>query len=84
MFLVHSKYDPVTPPAYGQLAAETMPNSYLFEFPGFGHVQLLQEAVPTGPPACVMQLIAQFLDDPMHAPDGSCVAAIPPPHFVGS
>jgi pimeloyl-ACP methyl ester carboxylesterase len=76
-------YDPNTPPAFGRLAAETLPNSSYFEFRGFGHVVLFQQA-PTGPPGCAMAVMAAFLDDPLHAPDGSCVAAIPPPHFVGS
>jgi pimeloyl-ACP methyl ester carboxylesterase len=78
------QYDPNTPAAFGRLAAETLPNSSYFEFRGFGHVVLFQQAAPTGPPACAMQVMAAFLDDPQHAPDGSCVAAIPPPHFVGS
>jgi pimeloyl-ACP methyl ester carboxylesterase len=77
-------YDPNTPSTFGRLAAETLPNSFYFEFRGFGHVVLFQQASPTGPPACAMQVMAAFLDDPQHAPDGSCVAAIPPPHFVGS
>jgi len=77
-------YDPNTPAAFGRLAAETLSNSHYFEFRGFGHVVLFQQAAPTGPPACAMQVMAAFLDDPQHAPDGSCVAAIPPPHFVGS
>jgi pimeloyl-ACP methyl ester carboxylesterase len=78
------EYDPNTPPAFGRLAAETLPNSSYFEFRGFGHVVLSQQASPTDAPSCAMQLMAGFLDDPLHAPDGSCVAAIPPPHFVGS
>jgi hypothetical protein len=49
-----------------------------------GHVVLFQQAAATGPPACAMQVTAAFLDDPQHAPDASCVAAIPPPHFAGS
>jgi pimeloyl-ACP methyl ester carboxylesterase len=78
-------YDPNTPAAFGRLAAQTLANSHYFEFRGFGHVVLFQQqAAPTGPPPCAMQVMAAFLDDPSHAPDGSCVAAIPPPHFVGS
>ena len=76
------QYDPNTPPAFGRLAAETLPNSFYFEFRGFGHVVLFQQAAPSGPPACAMQVMAAFLEDPLHAPDGSCVAAIPPPHFL--
>jgi pimeloyl-ACP methyl ester carboxylesterase len=77
-------YDPNTPATFGQLAAETLPNSFYFEFRGFGHVVLFQQASPTGPPACAMQVMAAFIDDPLHTPDGSCVAAIPPPRFAGS
>ncbi|HZR83417.1 MAG TPA: alpha/beta fold hydrolase [Candidatus Binatia bacterium] len=78
------EYDPNTPPAYGRLAAETLPNSHLFQFPGFGHVVLTQQAGSDGEPSCAMQLMAAFVDDPSHAPDGGCVAAMPPVRFVGS
>jgi pimeloyl-ACP methyl ester carboxylesterase len=78
------EYDPNTPSSLGRLAAETLPNSFYFEFPGFGHVVLTQQAAPTGPPACAMQVMAAFVEDPLHAPDGSCVAAIPPPRFAGT
>ena len=76
------EYDTSTPPEWGRLAAETLPHSFYFEFRGFGHVVLSQQAAPTGPPACAMQVMAAFLDDPDHEPDGSCVAALPPPDFV--
>ena len=78
------QYDPNTPPALAQLAAATLPSSFYFEFRGFGHVVLFQQAAATGPPSCAMQVMAAFLDDPSKAPDGSCVAAIPPPKFFGS
>ena len=77
-------YDPNTPSTLGRLAAETLPNSHFFEFRGFGHVVLFQATAPAEGPACSMQVMAAFLDDPQQSPDGSCVAAIPPPHFVGS
>lgn len=82
--ILAGEYDTATPPAWGRLAGETLPHSYYFEFRGFGHVVLSQQAAPTDPPACAMQLLAQFLDDPTRPPDRSCVDAIPPPHFVGS
>jgi pimeloyl-ACP methyl ester carboxylesterase len=78
------EYDPNTPATFGRLAGETLPNSFYFEFRGFGHVVLSQQAARTGPPACAMEVMAAFIDDPLHAPDGSCVDAIPAPHFVGS
>jgi len=77
-------YDTATPPAYGQLAAQTLPHSYFFQFRGFGHVILQQQESSASAPSCAMRVMTQFLDDPTHTPDGSCVAAIPPPHFLGT
>ena len=65
------EYDPNTPATFGRLAGETLPNSFYFEFRGFGHVVLSQQAARTGPPACAMEVMAAFIDDPLHAPDGS-------------
>ena len=74
------EYDPITPPAYGQLAAQTLANSFYFLFPGQGHGQLFNPLAPT----CAIDLVAAFLDDPTQRPDGSCVDALPAPHFAGS
>jgi pimeloyl-ACP methyl ester carboxylesterase len=74
------EYDPITPPAYGELAAQTLSNSFYFLFAGQGHGQLFNPLAP----GCAINLVAAFLDDPTTRPDGSCVAALPPPHFVGS
>ena len=69
------QYDPVTPPEWGRLAAETLSTSYFFEFPATGHSVI-------GPhPACATGIVNAFFDDPQTPPDGSCVAAIPPPDF---
>lgn len=78
------QYDTSTPPAWGQLAAETLSHSRYVEFRGFGHVVLGQQVAPTGPPSCAMQVIAAFVDQPDRPPDTSCVDALPPPNFVGS
>lgn len=80
--LLAGEFDTGTPPHYAHLAAETLTHSYIFEFRGLGHVELLEQYSPSGAPSCAMQLIAQFIEDPSHAPDGSCVEAIPPPQFV--
>ena len=82
--ILAGEYDTATPPAFGRLAQSTLPNSYFFQFPGFGHVELFEQAAPTGPPACAMRIMAQFLDDPTHEPDGSCIAAIGQLHFPGT
>jgi hypothetical protein len=69
------QYDPVTPPDWGRRAAETLPNSFFFEYPGVGH-----GASPgTGCPADMM---TAFLNDPTTAPDDACIGEMGPPEFI--
>ncbi|MHB8377198.1 MAG: alpha/beta hydrolase [Dehalococcoidia bacterium] len=70
------EYDPVTPPAWGQLAAKTLSHSYFFQFPGSGHGELF------GRHACAAALAAAFFDDPSRKPDASCVAGLAEPKFL--
>jgi pimeloyl-ACP methyl ester carboxylesterase len=82
--ILAGEYDVSTPPSLARLAAETLPNSFYFEFRGLGHVVLTQQVAASGAAACSLRLIAEFLDDPTREPDGACVGATPPPRFVGS
>jgi pimeloyl-ACP methyl ester carboxylesterase len=68
-------YDPITPPADAQMAAETLSSSYYFEFPGYGHGI-------TDASDCAKSIIAEFLADPTVEPDGTCIADIEGPAFV--
>lgn len=68
-------YDPITPPSDARLAAQTLPNSYYFEFPGFGHGL-------TDADDCPNSIIAQFLADPTRKPDGSCINDLTGPDFI--
>lgn len=70
------EYDPITPPAYGQWAAETLPASHFFELRGFAH-----GIFGTG---CPDELKLAFLNDPTSPPEGSCVDTLPPMSFAGS
>jgi hypothetical protein len=67
-------YDPITPPSYGRLAAETLPNSTFFEFPGYAHGVTTAGDCPTG-------IVLDFIDDPGSPPDGSCIADLGGPNF---
>lgn len=60
------EYDPVTPPAWGTLAAETLPNSYVFEFPGLSHGVVMWNR-------CADTIALSFLGDPSTAPDARCI-----------
>ncbi|NLX10656.1 MAG: alpha/beta hydrolase [Chloroflexi bacterium] len=68
------EYDPITPPAYGRLAAETLDNGYFFLFPGMGH-----GIVPSA--HCAQQIALDFLEVPQEQPDASCIANMEGPAF---
>jgi pimeloyl-ACP methyl ester carboxylesterase len=63
------EFDPITPPAWAELAAETLRNSYFYTLPHSGHGASL-----TGG-ECPRAIVLDFLDDPSRAPDTSCIAS---------
>jgi pimeloyl-ACP methyl ester carboxylesterase len=71
VLLFNGQYDPITPPAYGEVAAQTLPNSYLFTFPGRGHGALPDDR-------CAQGIAQAFLNDPASAPAASCLAGEEP------
>jgi pimeloyl-ACP methyl ester carboxylesterase len=58
------QFDPITPPAYGRQAAETLTRSTFVEFPGYGHAVLDY--------GCPMDVVLAFLADPSAPVDVSC------------
>jgi pimeloyl-ACP methyl ester carboxylesterase len=73
--ILAGEYDPVTAPAWGQHAAETLENGYFYEYPGVGHGASVADD-------CPRDMIVAFLDDPTAAPDDACIAAMDLPQFV--
>jgi pimeloyl-ACP methyl ester carboxylesterase len=73
--VLSDEYDPITPPAYGQLAAQTLKNSYYFLFPGLGH-----GAEYNSP--CANAIISAFDDTPTQKPSNACEAFMGEPNFV--
>lgn len=59
-------FDPITPPPYGQAAAENITPSYSYVFPAYGH-----GALTSG--NCPVEMIADFVRDPQRAPDAQCI-----------
>lgn len=59
-------YDPVTPPAYAQAAAETLENAYTFIFEGIGHGVTISTR-------CGAEMAKAFVDTPDTAPDADCM-----------
>jgi pimeloyl-ACP methyl ester carboxylesterase len=64
------EFDPITPPEWAYLAAETLSNHYLYVIPGWGHG--VMRSVP-----CGLEIGLQFLDDPTTEPDTSCIEEMP-------
>lgn len=64
--ILAGEYDPITPPAYGFLAAETLPNSHVVVLRGLGH-----DPITTGG-ECAMSIATEFLADPNVEPDTAC------------
>jgi pimeloyl-ACP methyl ester carboxylesterase len=72
--ILSGRYDPVTTPAWGRLAAETLPNSFAYEFPNVAHGVMRSNR-------CALQIGLQFLDDPTVEPDTSCLDQLGSPEF---
>jgi pimeloyl-ACP methyl ester carboxylesterase len=64
--ILSGSHAPVTNPAWGDAAAETLSNSFSFEFSGMG--QWVSAASP-----CAQRIITDFLDDPTSEPDAACL-----------
>ncbi|NDJ60504.1 MAG: alpha/beta hydrolase [Chloroflexi bacterium] len=75
VLLLAGAYDPITPPRWAALAAETLSNGYLYTFPGFSH-----DAALAG--LCPLTMTAAFIADPTTAPDASCIADLGAPAFT--
>jgi uncharacterized protein (DUF885 family)/pimeloyl-ACP methyl ester carboxylesterase len=64
--ILAGQFDPVTPPEWSQLAAETLGNHFYYEFPGYGHGIMRSDR-------CGLEIGLQFLEDPTSEPDASCM-----------
>jgi pimeloyl-ACP methyl ester carboxylesterase len=63
-------FDPIIPPSYGHIAAESLTKATFVEFPGVGHTALLNGGT------CSIQIVQAFLREPDKAPDTSCAAGV--------
>ncbi|MCY4009338.1 MAG: alpha/beta hydrolase [Anaerolineaceae bacterium] len=73
--LLAGEYDPITPPAWAALAAETLPNSYSFTLRGIGHGVIRSSD-------CGTQIARNFLSAPTAHPSDECLATLSGPAFV--
>jgi pimeloyl-ACP methyl ester carboxylesterase len=76
VLLMNGTYDPITPPAWGALAAQTLSNSFNVDFVGLGHGSSVSQD------QCADDVVVAFLDDPTAELDSNCTADMPGPDFV--
>jgi pimeloyl-ACP methyl ester carboxylesterase len=76
--LTTGEYDPVTPTAFAEAAAEHLPAHYLYTFPGMGHGVVWANWYDD----CAADIAQQFLRDPTTEPDSSCIEEMPATRFV--
>lgn len=73
--ILAGEFDTITPPSYGRIAAQTLPNSMFIEAPALGHGVGAHTA-------CTRDLMGAFWDAPSQPLDTRCVADLPPVSFV--
>lgn len=64
ILLLAGQFDPVTPPYWARLAAETLPNGQVIEAANMGHGVTFSH--------CGLELTAAYFDDPSQSPEGIC------------
>jgi pimeloyl-ACP methyl ester carboxylesterase len=71
--VVHGEYDPTDVKAAQARMTARLSRAYSYTFPGEGHA-----GAPIG---CHGSIVQQFLENPMRAPDSSCLARMPRTQF---
>jgi pimeloyl-ACP methyl ester carboxylesterase len=74
--VLNGRFDPITPPSNGILAAQTLSNSTVITVPTTAH-----GAFPAGG-QCISQIMGNFVENPLVVLDSRCLAAIPAITFV--
>lgn len=70
--VLSGRFDPTTPPRYGDLAARTLPGAHVFVAPHLAHGLLLVDG-------CIDSIVAEFLFEPGTPPRAACLAEAVPP-----
>jgi hypothetical protein len=69
------EFDPITPPAWSEQVAETLGNSYLYEYPALSHGASFKAG-------CPQDMALAFFEDPSQKPDAACIDEMGPPDFA--
>jgi pimeloyl-ACP methyl ester carboxylesterase len=71
VLIFNGEFDPITPPGWGELAAQTLSKSRVVTFPGIGHGASLSGS------SCARQIAVAFFADPQAQLDISCINGTP-------
>jgi pimeloyl-ACP methyl ester carboxylesterase len=71
VLIFNGEFDPVTPPGWGELAAQTLPNSRVITFPGLGHGAFFSGS------SCSKQIAVAFFSNPEVHSEASCIDDTP-------
>lgn len=69
VLVLAGEYDPVIPPQWGRMAANTLPKAYFYEFAGNGHWV-------TRSSSCARSMALAFWEKPESAPDSTCASSM--------
>lgn len=72
--IIAGKYDPNTPPKWGEKVSKNLSNSFFYELLDMSHV-------PTFGSNCALQLADAFFDNPNQKPGTNCANELPPIKF---
>ncbi len=75
--VLSGRFDPITPPEFGDVVARTLSQAYVYTFPDTGHAAV-------GSSACADAILKAFLDNPVQTPDSSCIAESAGPRFISA
>jgi pimeloyl-ACP methyl ester carboxylesterase len=68
------QYDPITPPRWGAMVADSLSNSFNFEYRALGHGASVSDL-------CPLLMALEFIDDPSQTPDDDCMEEMEAPYF---
>ena len=69
--LLSGNFDPITPPVYADMAAQTLTTAYSFVLPYVGHGVLRSHR-------CAVDIALDFINTPHNEPDSDCIARTQP------
>lgn len=73
--LLSGRFDPITPPRWGEIGAAGLSAATLIVSPSLAHSSVLEDP-------CIDNLVAAFLGDPSTVLDTSCVVTMMPPEVT--